>query len=84
LIYENLANILNLCGFSGMKQKQRRMQYNMRKTISKTLDEVMQNLPEKPFREFPDDFEPDTSDIAEITGEELKKPHFSTPAMMQC
>ncbi|TVM02721.1 MAG: hypothetical protein CV087_08910 [Candidatus Brocadia sp. WS118] len=47
----------------------------MGKTISKTLDEVMQHLPDKPLREFANDFEPDTSDIPEITPEEFERMH---------
>ncbi len=45
----------------------------MGKIINKTLDEIVQDLPDKPLTEFPDDFNPDTSDIPEITSEEFKQ-----------
>jgi hypothetical protein len=50
----------------------------MGKTVSKTLDEVMQHLPDKPLTEFANDFEPDTSDIPEITSEEFERMHRYT------
>lgn len=43
---------------------------NMAKTVSKTLDEVMNLLPDKTLKEFSNAFEPDTSDIPEISAEE--------------
>lgn len=45
----------------------------MGKIVSKTLDDVMQRLPDKPLKEFPNDFEPDTSDIPEMTAEEFER-----------
>lgn len=43
---------------------------NMGKPVSKTLDEVMSLMPEKPLKKSEDAFEPDTSDIPEISPEE--------------
>lgn len=50
----------------------------MGKTVSKTLEEVLHQLPDKPLTEFANDFEPDMSDILEITPEEFERMHHYT------
>lgn len=41
-----------------------------KKIESNTLHDLIRNLPNEPAAKFPDDFEPDTSDIPEIGPEE--------------